>query len=244
MNLNPNTTEALKIIKTNFDVFGFGATFRNVVGYLLSSDPKDKFDKKYLTNTTNHIAYSDLGFNLEQRDAGKGYSPTPTKVIKHVLKTVRRIVGNDFSEHSFVDLGSGLGRALMLAAQHPFKKVEGVELSESLVKQALDNVALFKQKIRLKSEIVISNSDVMTYNFPDGDLLIFMYDPFKEQLLTEVLQGLHETYKQNPKRNIHIAYVRSFSAFSVLNFTEHLLLLQHYQTISLDFSWSLYKVID
>ena len=47
----------------------------------------------------------------------------------------------DHREFSFVDYGSGKGRVLMLAAAYPFRRILGVEFSESLDRVARDNIA-------------------------------------------------------------------------------------------------------
>src|SRR3982074_1247810 len=46
----------------------------------------------------------------------------------------------DYSEYTFIDIGSGLGRGLFVAAEYPFRRVVGVEFSTDLHHKALDNI--------------------------------------------------------------------------------------------------------
>ena len=46
----------------------------------------------------------------------------------------------DHSEFTFVDYGLGKGRVLMLATEYPFKRIVGVEFSESLDRTARQNL--------------------------------------------------------------------------------------------------------
>ena len=65
------------------------------------------------------------------------YEPTPVgdfaPLLAHVPFALERA--------TFVDLGSGMGRGIFLAARYPFKTVVGVEFSRALHEVAKDNLA-------------------------------------------------------------------------------------------------------
>src|SRR3981081_102097 len=48
--------------------------------------------------------------------------------------------GGDFSQYTFIDVGSGKGRVLFVAAGDPFRKGIGVEVSNALHDDALANL--------------------------------------------------------------------------------------------------------
>ena len=52
-------------------------------------------------------------------------------------------IDDDLSQLSFVDYGAGKGRVLLLAAQHPFAAVGGIEFAEELHDDAAMNIAQF-----------------------------------------------------------------------------------------------------
>lgn len=238
MNLNPSPVETWQIIKNNYRMFGFRATMRNAMLYMFSNAPEDQFDIKWGTYTSNHIGFTDLGFTPEQMEAGRAYSATPSKLVSSILNDLKF----NFSDFSYVDLGSGLGRTLMLASLYEFKKVEGVELSEVLVSICNKNISIFSEKASVKSPINVKNEDVLQYQFPTGKTLVFMYDPFKPMLLAECLKKIYRHCQSSPENEVYIVYVRSFHALPTFNELDFMKVIKHVQVISLDYSWSLYKV--
>ena len=49
----------------------------------------------------------------------------------------------DFSRLTFVDYGAGKGRVLLLASEHPFAAVGGIEFAEELHDDAVMNIAQY-----------------------------------------------------------------------------------------------------
>ncbi len=78
--------------------------------------------------------------------------------------------GIDPKEFSFVDIGSGKGRALIVASEYVFAKVAGVEYSSKLCKIAAANL----QKLGISAQVVCR--DAVDFNFPDTDIFVFFYN--------------------------------------------------------------------
>ena len=95
--------------------------------------------------------------------------------------------------YTFIDLGAGLGRALLLASQLPFREVIGVELGESLVDVARRNIETWVAGNNAQCPISIVHQDALTYQFPPGPLLVFMDNPFGERITAQVLAHLVES---------------------------------------------------
>jgi SAM-dependent methyltransferase len=91
---------------------------------------------------------------------------------------------------TFVDLGAGMGRVVMLAARRPFRAVIGVEISPALVEVARENLASLRDPQRVATDVKIVRADAAEYLFPRGDLVVFMYNPFREPVMSAVLAGL------------------------------------------------------
>lgn len=85
---------------------------------------------------------------------------------------------------TFVDIGSGKGKACFYASQHmPFSRVLGVEFSAPLVKIARRNSARFG-----KSHIVFEEADATNYTLPDSPCIVFMFNPFDDVILRRFLE--------------------------------------------------------
>jgi SAM-dependent methyltransferase len=91
---------------------------------------------------------------------------------------------------TFVDLGAGMGRVVMLAARRPFRAVIGVEISPALVEIARENLTTLRDPRRVVRDVKIVRADAAEYAFPRGDLVVFMYNPFHGPVLDAVLASL------------------------------------------------------
>src|SRR6185436_12939628 len=100
---------------------------------------KDPFDQQFGTETSIHIPLSELDIQSPNYAFGVEYSP----VMPSRLQAAIECLQIDHARFTFVDLGSGKGRGLLLAAAWPFRRVLGVEFSKDLHETALRNIACF-----------------------------------------------------------------------------------------------------
>lgn len=80
-----------------------------------------EYDWDYNVNTTSAT------LNWRDRLLGRfhsPYQPTEPALFKEMLESLNI----DFQEFTFIDIGSGKGRALLMAADYPFRHILGVEL--------------------------------------------------------------------------------------------------------------------
>jgi predicted RNA methylase len=93
---------------------------------------------------------------------------------------------------TFVDLGAGMGRVVLLAARRSFRAVIGVEISPALVEIARENVATARDPRRVVRDVKIVRADAAEYTLPRGDLVVYMYNPFRGPVLDAVLTRLRD----------------------------------------------------
>jgi SAM-dependent methyltransferase len=91
---------------------------------------------------------------------------------------------------TFVDIGAGMGRVVLLAARRPFHAVVGVELSPALVAVARDNLVAADDPRRVARDVRIVRADAARYAFPRGDLVVYLYNPFRAPVLQALLRRL------------------------------------------------------
>src|ERR1700733_6367017 len=72
-----------------------------------------------------------------------GYFAVAPSVFHSIMQTLRDRLALNYRRFSFVDVGSGKGRALLLAMDYPFREILGVELSPELDRIARANVARY-----------------------------------------------------------------------------------------------------
>lgn len=133
---------------------------------------------------------------LAEHDAERvHYKPLPWNVLSQILSK------SDVSPSDvFLDLGAGKGRAIFLAAaQYPFKRVTGVELSQELSAVARANIAQVRDQL-LCRDVEIVTSDVLDYRIPDDVTVVFLYNPFCGYIFTSVIEDLLDSVDRQPRR--------------------------------------------
>jgi SAM-dependent methyltransferase len=111
-----------------------------------------------------------------------------------------------FAEYTFIDFGSGKGRALLLASEFPFKRIMGVEFSPELHQIAQQNIARYRsgaQKCRTIDPLL---ADFTQFPLPAGPLLMFFFDPCSAAILNQTLANIERSLQSDP-RPACIAYV-------------------------------------
>ena len=123
---------------------------------------------------------------------------TATRRLPHPYFTKRAGAGaklfprcrEESSAYSFVDVGAGKGRALLLAAELPFRKVVGVEVSEELARIAQRNVARWSRVAKPKAKIRVVHEDAAKFRWPRTPLLVYLYNPFACSLVAQMAERL------------------------------------------------------
>ncbi|MGQ0603400.1 MAG: hypothetical protein ACT4QE_17090 [Anaerolineales bacterium] len=106
----------------------------------------------------------------------------------------------------FLDYGSGMGVALMMAASYPFRKVIGVEFSPEL------NAVAERLVARNRSRLVCQNielvmTDASLYRVPPEVTVVYFFSPFQGELLAKVFENIRTSINQTP-RPLTIIFVK------------------------------------
>jgi SAM-dependent methyltransferase len=241
MQYNPDTSGKFKIVMNTYRVFGFWETLKEIILYLLSQKPHDDFDKKYGVMTSGVTESSEAGIVDETaRSLAVGYVPTRELVIRHILTNTTQEL--NLGQYSFIDLGCGKGRTLIVAAQLPFKEVIGVELSPLHCEVAEANIQRYLSDVRnpaLCRNVRVSCVNAADFEFPDTNLLIYMYRPFLGPIFKNVADNMRR-FQAGTGRRVLIAYscpVEELMLEAYSGFVKR----TEYQVISMDYSWSLWE---
>jgi SAM-dependent methyltransferase len=97
-------------------------------------------------------------------------------------------------EYTFVDLGAGMGRAVLLAAEYPFRTVVGVELHPTLAGIARKNLTAWRAAGRARAPMRILCQDVLEYPFPAGPCVAFLFNPFRAPVLRRLLKSMAQSF--------------------------------------------------
>lgn len=111
-------------------------------------------------------------------------------------------------ETSFIDIGAGMGRAVLLASELPFRQVIGVELHPSLARRARKNAAEWRKVGCARAPIRIVNSDAIEFALPPGPCLAFLFNPFGATVMRRWLRAVTKAFESRPGE-LDILYVNN-----------------------------------
>ena len=108
------------------------------------------------------------------------YQPTVEEEFAEIMQHLATV---DFETFTFIDLGSGKGRALLLAAMYPFAHIVGVEVQPELDAIARQNIERFDESGQQCHSIESVCADAREYDFPLTDLVVYLFNPFPDYVL-------------------------------------------------------------
>ena len=116
---------------------------------------------------------------------------------------------------TFIDLGSGKGRAVLLASLYPFRRVVGVEFSPELTEIARRNVNRFSHPAQRCRDIELRCEDAAAYEFPAEPALVYIYNSFEGPLMQRVLANLAASGTAHERRLLLLIINRRFSLLDI-----------------------------
>src|ERR1700722_1655110 len=133
------------------------------------------------------------------------YQPTEPALFHEMLDALQQQSHLDVREFTFIDLGSGKGRTLLLASDYPFRRIVGVELLPALHHIAQDNL----QKYHSESEKCFALESICenatAFAFPAEPTVLYLFNPFPEAGLRRMLANLDQSLRENP-RPVYVLY--------------------------------------
>jgi len=106
------------------------------------------YDWDYRVNTTSGaVGWRDRFLGMFH----SAYQPTEPSAFHQMLHALQQMPGPDHTalnwrDFTFIDLGSGKGRTLLMASDYPFHRILGVELLPSLHRIAQENLRQYKSE--------------------------------------------------------------------------------------------------
>ena len=111
-----------------------------------------------------------------------------------------------FQDFTFIDLGSGKGRALLMAAAHGFRQIIGVEFLPELHRAAEENIRKFVAERKPSTQIQSLCMDALDFEFPAGPLVVYLFNPFPEPVFAAVLGNLRQSCFEHDPRPVYVVY--------------------------------------
>ncbi len=157
-------------------------------------------EKKYGINTTGVDELSSLkkmGIDIEHATI---YMPASYDILEDIFEWLRPH-GLKF----LLDLGSGKGRVLCVAADYGFQKIVGLDFSRSLCQAANANLASIKTD-HPGIEAQVFHNDAFYFIIPGEVDCLFFFNPFDDVIMSGVIENIRTSLLETP-RKLYIVYL-------------------------------------
>jgi predicted RNA methylase len=147
--------------------------------------PRSSVDHIPGVETQKAVYLSELGFTGAVGDSAEPYMPIDEAQFRSVMEALPIRL----ADYAFVDLGSGKGRALLLAAQLGFKTITGVEFSQELHLAATKNISAARGKWPNAERIELVCGDAAQFSPPALPVVCYLYNPFGASVMRKVIDA-------------------------------------------------------
>jgi SAM-dependent methyltransferase len=168
-----------------------------------STDPEARtcdsgFDARFGTDTTRELTPEEAALPAGRRAGATMYLPSMDRDVDAMLDALAWPEAR-VRAATFVDIGSGKGRAVFLAGMRPLRDVIGVELSPVLHATAERNLDLMRASGALAAPVTFRLADATTFDVPHGPLIVYLYHPFREPIAAKVVDRIVSSIAGAPR---------------------------------------------
>lgn len=192
--------EPIRLVRRHGLGASVGFVLRNL-RYILADLLARKWDRQHNVDTAGSIQLGALDVVGPHRGKGNEAVCTSPRTFDFIMRSLPR----DLQDHTFIDIGSGKSRTLLLASRYPFASIIGVEFARELVEIARSNIERFKDPSQKCRALGVVEADAAAYEFPEAPLVVYFYNPFSKDVFDIVLKNLVSSLERQP-RDCFIVY--------------------------------------
>lgn len=134
------------------------------------------------------------------------YMPVNYYVLEQLMKEMVKLVNNK----TFLDIGCGKGRVIVVAAAFGFEKITGIDFSKEFCEETEITIRLYRKKNpgaqrTPAPQFTIVNRNASCYEIPGDITSIFLFNPFDEVIMRKVVANIKISQQRYP-RTIRVLY--------------------------------------
>ena len=170
-----------------------------------SPPPVHPFDRLHGTSTGSLIPGHELATGHRHDRHITAYHGVAPSLFRKLMQRWLSLTAHPIGQTSFLDIGAGKGRAMLLAAEYRFRRVIGVELHPALAAATRENVELWQTR-HSGPPIRLEEGDAMRLRMPVGPCVVFLFNPFDAVLMDRLLTRLAHHFRDRPGE-LELVYV-------------------------------------
>ena len=128
------------------------------------------------------------------------YMPINYYVIERLMREIVKYESNK----TFLDVGCGKGRAMIVAAAYGFEQITGIDFSKEFCEDSEATIKLYSQK-NSTAHFTVINTDAYYFEIPNDITTIFFFNPFDGFIMNEVVSNIIKSRNRN-SRTIRVLY--------------------------------------
>jgi SAM-dependent methyltransferase len=163
----------------------------------LTDFPIHPFDQMHGVDTSGLVPASRLVTGHPNDEHVTAYYGVAPSILRALVDRWRETVPPyPITSYTFLDIGAGKGRGLLVASEYRFRKVVGIELNPALAAIARQNVAQWNAAHNADptaepiAPIEVLERDALEFELPDAPTLLFLFHPFEEPVLRKLLRHI------------------------------------------------------
>ena len=128
------------------------------------------------------------------------YQPTEPALFREMIESLMQVTPKiNLPEFTFIDIGSGKGRALLMASQYPFRRILGIELLPELHRVAKENISKYKSDSQQCFAIDCVLGDASEFDLPAEPTVLYLFNPLRESGLARMISNLEQSSREHPR---------------------------------------------
>ena len=159
--------------------------------------PIHPFDRLHGTSTGSLIPGDALATGHRHDRHITAYHGVAPSLFRKLMERWLAFATHPVEQTAFLDIGAGKGRAILLAAEYPFRRIVGVELHPALAAAARENTELWQTR-HSGPPVRLEEGDAMRLRMPAGPCVVFLFNPFDAVLMDRVLTRLTHQFRNRP----------------------------------------------
>jgi len=177
--------------------------------------PIHPFDQTHGVDTSGLLPAAHLLTGHPNDEHVTAYYGVAPSILRALIDRWRETVPpRPISSYTFVDIGAGKGRGLLVASQYRFKRIVGVELNPALAALARQNAAQWTRAHAADptapplAPIAVLEQDALDLTLPATATLLFLFHPFEAPVLRQLLDRIAAQLDAQP-RPLDLLYVNA-----------------------------------
>ncbi len=180
-----------------------------------TTEPIHPFDEMHGVDTSGLVPAADLLTGHPNDAHVTAYYAVAPSILRALIALWRETPPPEpIHRYTFVDIGAGKGRAMLVASEFPFRAVIGVELNPAMASIARQNLLAWQaahDADPTASAIVppqLLEADALSIDFPPTPTILFLFHPFEAPVLKALLRRIESQFAARPGE-IDLLYVNA-----------------------------------